>query len=83
MTTHRLKTWTEFYQAVVSGVKTFEARKDDRGFKVGDFLNLVEVDPDNDFSPTGQESLFEVVYLLKGEQWGVMTGCVILGIRGV
>lgn len=39
--THRLKILPEFYQAVALGVKTFEIRKNDRNYKVGDTLELV------------------------------------------
>lgn len=48
---HILKTWPEFFQAVDSFDKNFEIRKNDRDFKVGDILTLVEFDPkDQTFS---------------------------------
>jgi len=34
MTVHELKTMTEYFAAILDGRKTFELRKDDRGFKV-------------------------------------------------
>lgn len=36
MTTHRLKIHEQYADAVLSGTKTFEIRKNDRGYKVGD-----------------------------------------------
>ena len=36
MTTHTLKVPAEYADAIVNGTKTFEIRKNDRGFKVGD-----------------------------------------------
>jgi hypothetical protein len=42
---HELKTWTEFFQAVKSGAKTFEIRENDRDYKVGDVLWLREFLP--------------------------------------
>jgi hypothetical protein len=44
--THELKCWPEFFMPVVLGHKTFEIRKDDRSFSVGDLLLLREWDPD-------------------------------------
>ena len=42
---HDLKTWPEYYEQVSVGAKTFEIRKNDRDFKVGDILRLYEFDP--------------------------------------
>lgn len=43
--THRLKTWPEYFQAILEGKKTFEVRVNDRDFKVGDELVLEEWEP--------------------------------------
>lgn len=48
MTRHDLKTWPEFFDAVADGSKTFELRRDDRGFEVGDVLALHKYDPDTE-----------------------------------
>lgn len=40
MTEHRLKLNDRYFDAVANGIKTFEIRKDDRGFRVGDTLLL-------------------------------------------
>ena len=36
MTTHRLKIQEQYAGAVLNGTKTFEIRKNDRGYEVGD-----------------------------------------------
>ena len=36
MTTHRLKIHEQYADAVLNGTKTFEIRKNDRGYRVGD-----------------------------------------------
>lgn len=50
MAVHELKIWPVYYQAVRNGSKTFELRKNDRGFQKGDRVVLREFDPD---APTG------------------------------
>lgn len=42
---HMVKMWPEPFRLVRSGQKTFELRRDDCGFKVGDTLSLGEFDP--------------------------------------
>ena len=61
--THYLKTWPEFFQAMKSGKKTFELRKNDRDYEVGDTLVLQEYEP-IEGCYTGFELKREVTYLL-------------------
>jgi hypothetical protein len=42
---HDLKSWPEFFGPVLEGRKTFELRKNDRNFMVGDILWLREWEP--------------------------------------
>lgn len=85
-TAHTLKTWPEHYQAVSSGRKTFEVRRDDRGFKQGDVLLLQEYDPDRDDLPagkrfTGRELTADVLYVLHGGRFGIEPGYVVMSIK--
>ncbi len=47
MNEHKLKCWSNFYQAIVSGVKKCELRLNDRDYQVGDTLLLEELNQDN------------------------------------
>lgn len=42
---HDLKIWPQFFCRVADGSKTFEVRKNDRGFQPGDIVILREWDP--------------------------------------
>jgi len=42
---HHLKTWPSEFTATLFGNKSFELRKNDRDFKVGDYLFLEEFEP--------------------------------------
>jgi hypothetical protein len=57
MTEHDLKTWPEYFQAIVEGKKPFEYRLNDRDYQVGDVLHLREFVP-----PTDPENLQDVAY---------------------
>ena len=41
---HELKTLPIYFEEVIEGRKSFEVRKNDRNFKVGDMLALNEYD---------------------------------------
>lgn len=73
---HRLKIMPEYFQAVIDGRKTFELRKDDRGFSVGDTLALTEWNGDD---YTGREYRCRIDYILKDYN-GLSPGYAILGI---
>lgn len=80
MTIHRLKVWPQFFRALARDEKTFEARKDDRGFQVGDVLRLEEWDPETK-QFTGAEVQRRVTYILRGPAFGVEAGHVIMAVK--
>lgn len=45
MTTHVLKIWPIYYDPILDGRKTFEVRRNDRFYKIGDILELREISP--------------------------------------
>ena len=83
MSEHSLKIWAEHFNAVASGQKTVELRKDDRGYAAGDVLILREwLPPDGDdwADYTGNEIRVKVTHVLDDEQW-LQPGIVALSIR--
>ncbi|WP_338749836.1 DUF3850 domain-containing protein [Bacillus sp. FJAT-52991] len=58
---HQLKIEPEYFEAVRNKTKTFEIRKYDRNFKVGDILSLREFDPSHGY--TGRSLERKVTYI--------------------
>lgn len=86
MIEHELKCWPEYFRALESGAKTFELRKDDRAFRVGDVLHLREWTPlgkarDGEFvgEYTGRIVVRRVTYILSG--MGLQNGFVCMGLN--
>jgi len=77
---HELKCWPKFFKAMVDGVKTFEVRKNDRRFEVGDELLLREYDPAKQ-ELSGQTYIVSISYILPGGNFGIDPDYVVLGIR--
>jgi hypothetical protein len=77
---HDLKTWPVYFEPLLDGRKTFELRKNDRGFAVGDTLRLREFDMTTGYS--GREVWRRVTYVLDDEIW-MMPGHVVLGLAAL
>lgn len=79
MATHELKTWPEPFAAVWRGDKTYEIRRNDRGFAVGDWLALREWG-----NETGQYSgrvvWAEITYMTNGGEWGLPDSLCVLAL---
>lgn len=80
--THTLKTWPEYYKAVESGNKTFEVRRFDRPFKVGDTIILQEYDNEKS-EYSGKELIMAITYILQGGAFGIESNFCVIGIKQV
>lgn len=76
---HELKTWPGPFKDIKRGIKTFEYRKDDRGYQEGDDLLLREWMPDVGYS--GDETLVAVPHLIRGPDFGIRSGFVCMSIK--
>ena len=81
MATHRLKTWPQYFDEVYACTKTFEIRKNDRDYKVGDELVLERYDPVNGYDKPVMEITKTVTYILHGGQFGLQEGYVAMAIQ--
>ncbi len=92
--THTLKTLPVYWDAVERGDKTFEVRRDDRGFQKGDHVALVRHDGvglappggfrHNEFSVdalTRSTLDRRIRYILTGGQLGIEPGYVVLQLE--
>lgn len=83
---HYLKTQAEYWDAVESGAKTFEVRKDDRGFQRGDILILQRLCPITGGLDTGatrfktRDIRRRVTWILTGGKFGIEPGYVVMGL---
>jgi hypothetical protein len=78
-TTHELKSHSRFFEPVLNGTKKFELRRNDRGFKVGDFLRLREWNPVEE-SYTGREVSARVTHMTEDSHF-VQPGIAALSIE--
>ncbi len=77
---HTLKTWPQYLDAIGNGTKTFEVRKNDRGFCVGDLLMLREWSMAR--GEWGDRWLCCFVsYVLEGGRFGIEPGHCVLGLK--
>ena len=87
---HKLKTDPIVFDDVMTGLKTFEIRKDDRGFKVGDELALEktkytgeEMKAGKPLEYTGDFWTVGVTYILRGPIYGLKEGWCIMCFNSV
>ena len=82
MKTHHIKLNIEFCDAVKSGDKCFEVRKNDRGYQKGDHIVFIPVDQiGTHMYHSIVEKEYVITYVLSG--WGIENGYVVFGIKEV
>lgn len=96
MKLHELKIKYEYLKEVQSGRKTFELRKNDRDYQVGDLIKFNCIDGDrlikvpagytmsNDCPFIEEDTLYRITYILKDvTEYGLDSDYCILGIKKV
>ena len=79
-TTHELKIWPEYFEAIRVGNKTFEIRENDRDFKEGDVLLLKEYIPVmNEYTERSMKVV--VKYIMEGGRFGILPDYVVMSIE--
>jgi hypothetical protein len=90
VTYHWLKTDPVYWDAINCGEKTFEVRRDDRGFQKGDMLKLVRTEPRHlqtlvpvDIATALDQKVISkrIRYILTGGQFGIGKGYVVMGLE--
>ena len=70
----------EYFKAVKARLKTFELRKDDSDYQVGDILKLREWDGEK---YTGNVQFRQITYILRDcPEYGLQPGFCIISIQG-
>ena len=79
---HKLKVWLKYYTDIDNRNKTFELRKNDRGFEVNDYLFLKPYDNDKQCEVQIGRALAKITYILTdAKEFGLMDGYAILGLK--
>lgn len=82
---HKLKILKQFADAIISGDKNFEVRKNDRGFQKGDVISFQVIDEERYYPHYCEHFLngksYEITYVLTG--WGIEEGYCVLSIKEV
>lgn len=69
MKIHELKTVQPYFNQVVHHIKSFEVRKNDRDFKVGDYVLLREYEPKSNTYTDDNTVLVRITYILDSEEY--------------
>lgn len=77
MKVHNLKIKPQYFWNIVCDIKTFEVRKNDRNFEVGDIITLREFE-NGKF--TGKSINVEIIYILNDKEY-CKEGYVVLGFK--
>jgi len=77
---HNIKLNIQFCDPVAMGIKPFEVRRNDRGYRAGDFIRFTSVDDAlNRVHHPIDKQIFKITYVLSG--WGIEPEFVVLGIK--
>lgn len=81
MRVHDLKVWPEYFNDLSKNRKPFELRRQDRDYRVGDYLRLTPHEPRMPKTDFGKSAILKVTYILAdAPAMGLKPGFCILGL---
>lgn len=81
---HKIKLNEKFCDAVLEKRKTFEIRKNDRGYQTGDYIQFIPIEDDctlRCIEHPLKDKTYEITYMLNG--WGLPSDYVVFSIKEV
>ena len=80
MTEHNLKIKHKYWKDVQDGVKTFEIRKNDRDYKVGDIVHFIPISDDSNIILPHNKNSYRITYVFTGGEYGLDNDFCVFGI---
>lgn len=80
---HDIKCWPQYFERLLDGSKTFEVRKNDRGYQAGDRLRIREWEPGSTYHAsryTTRELEFAVGFVLSSSPLADLGEFVVLSL---
>lgn len=85
---HEVKCWPAYFDAIERGEKTFDVRRDDRGYQKGDVLELYRYKIGHGYCTDPIDPLHRrksirrrISWILTGGQFGIEPGYVVLALQ--
>lgn len=77
---HAVKCRSNYFKALQSGQKSFEVRKNDRDYKVGDLLGINEIDNGGNY--TGKSLVCKINYILDDFE-GLQKDYIVMSVSSI
>ena len=78
---HNLKIKNKYYDAIRNGTKTFEIRKNDRNYQVGDRIKFTPIADEANIIIPHNPNEYIITYVFNGGEYGLDEEYCVFGIR--
>lgn len=83
MAEHKLKIQKQYWDKVRNGLKTFEIRKNDRNYQVGDLIHFIPISDNSNMIIPHNQNTYIITYVFNGGEYGLSSDYCIFGIREI
>lgn len=80
---HILKIKDKYFEKILSGLKPWEIRKNDRNYQVGDLIHFVDVNGNEFKDIIYSKNIYKVIYILDSFPEGLKDEYIIFSLKKV